>query len=72
MTRFFGRRAVPLHLSGFPCPYRRRVVDTKSTTSKNLYRYDSYILKEKINDTLHPSSYGFSAVHNATTNCFYC
>ena len=37
LARFFGRRAVPLHLSGFPCPYQRRVVDTKFTTSKNLY-----------------------------------
>lgn len=62
----------PLQLSGFPCPYRQHVVDTKFITSKNLYRYDSYILKEKINDTLQPSSYGFSTLHNAATNCFYC
>ena len=25
VKRLFGRRAVPLHLSGFPCPYQRRV-----------------------------------------------
>jgi len=30
----FGRRGVPLHLSGFPCQYHRRVVATKLTTSK--------------------------------------
>lgn len=37
VKRLFGRRAVPLHLSGFPCPYQRRVVDTKFTTSKSLF-----------------------------------
>ena len=30
----FGRRGVLLHLSGFPCQYRRRVAATKLTTSK--------------------------------------
>ena len=37
--RDFGRRTVLLHLSGFPCRYQRRVVGTKSTTSKPLLSY---------------------------------
>jgi hypothetical protein len=33
----FGRRGVLLHLSGFPCLYRRRVDATKLSTSSNLF-----------------------------------
>ena len=32
---FFGRRGVPLHLSGCPCQYHRRVDCTKFSTSNN-------------------------------------
>ena len=37
--RLFGRRAILLHLSGFPCQYHRRVVDAKFTTSNNLFLF---------------------------------
>ena len=37
--RDFGRRTMLLHLSGLPCRYQRRVVGTKSTTSKPLLSY---------------------------------
>ena len=40
--RVFGRRTNLLHLSGFPCRYQRRVVGTKSTTSKPLLSYSNF------------------------------
>ena len=39
--RVFGRRTILLHLSGFPCLCQRRVVGTKSTTSKPLLSYSN-------------------------------
>ena len=41
----FGRRPILLHLSGFPCQYRRRVVGTKSTTS-NIHLYPTIIIHD--------------------------
>lgn len=40
----FGRRAIPLHLLGFPLSCHRRVVDTKSTTSNTFYFLFNYML----------------------------
>ena len=62
----------------FPCISRFSPVHTGGVwLTRNLPPQSSLslrplYLKNKINDTLQPSSYGFSAVHNATTNCFYC
>ena len=41
----FGRRPILLHLSGFPCQYRRRVVGTKFTTS-NIHLYPTLIIAD--------------------------
>ena len=45
MRKALGRRAILLHLSGFPCQYQRRVVDTKIYHHKCFSYYTTILTK---------------------------